>query len=91
MKKNVFLLLSILVVLLIPNTVFAADPYQFGFQVVKCDPNADGMTAAKCRNNYLNGSLDSYKVSNGGNLEPGTTIMVVVNLKVGTPKTAISL
>ena len=73
-----------------PFCVKASTDYNFSFKTVKCDPTADGMTAAKCRNNYLNGSLDSYIVENNGDLEPGNKIMVVVQLSVGTPKTMIA-
>ena len=87
-KKFIFLSLFILVFSFVnPVEVKADTAYNFNFEVVKCDPTAEGMTAAKCRNNYVSGALDSYKVLNNGDLEPGNKIMVVVKLGLGMPKT----
>lgn len=88
--KKIRLLIVLFMMFLMPMVALADDSYKFSFKMVKCDPNAEGMTAAKCRNNYLNGSLDSYIIENNGDLEPGSTIMLVGYLSLGTTKTATS-
>lgn len=91
MNRKIILFVTFFMLLFMPTMVKAASPYELSFQLVKCDPNAEGMTAAKCRNNYLNGSLDSMKVLDGGDLEPGTTVMAAVHLKLGAPRTMVAL
>jgi hypothetical protein len=91
MKRILLPFIIFLMLLILPNEVLADTPHHLKFAVVKCDPTAPGMTAAKCRNNYRNGLLDNYIVQNNGNIDPGDTVMVVLKLDVGIPQTMIAM
>ena len=80
MKKLKFLLFLICVFCM-PMTVFAAENHKLTVNLAKCDPNSDGMSAAKCRTAYLNGTLET--IAPGETIEPGTVLMAAIHYQVG--------
>ena len=88
MKKYVISVITFLMILL-PGVAFADTPYELSFKVYKCDME-NGKTAVDCYTGYLAGTIESYKVSEGGNLDPNSTLLVIPYMKIGTPKTMTS-
>ncbi len=99
MKKVRILLFSLFAICMMsfPNSVFAAGEHTFNLKAVKCpvdDYANDGLSGDDiyyaCMEDYDGGLLDTYEVGNGGNIDPGTTLMLVLNYVPGTSKTMVS-
>ena len=97
MRLNVvFYVLIMMVIAFLPNVVKADTPHNFNLKMVKCDSdNYNGLTTyddyESCQLDYLDGLLDTYNVNSGDEIDPGTTLMFILNYVPGSPEVITSL
>lgn len=72
---------------MIPTRAVYAD--HLDFIVVKCDPLAPGMSASKCRDDYLAGLLNDQIIEEGGSFWYNEPLMVAPRINV-LPSTTLS-
>lgn len=94
--KKFLSLIILFVFALIPSVAKADTPHQLSFKMVKCDPSKYNNFATledyeNLQADYLDGLLDSYVVGPDDEVDPGTTVMFVLNYLPGSPANAISL
>lgn len=92
----VFYVLLMMTMVFLPNVVKADTPHNFNLKMVKC--NADDYNGlatwddyADCQYDYLEGNLDTYIVNPGDEIDPGTTLMFILNYVPGSPQVITSL
>lgn len=65
--------------------VNAAEKQNISMKVVKCNSkDLSTFDYDACLDNYLAGNMDSFEVTNGGDVEPGDIIMIIPMYTVGT-------
>jgi len=99
MKKSLkFLLVGIITAftMCLPNQVWAAAEHKLNLSAVACpmenyaDQTGNDQYYA-CMDDYLNGNLSAGAITSGGNVKPGTTVMVILNYVPGDSKNVVSL
>ena len=92
----VFYVLIMFVMVLIPFGVKADTPHNINLKMVKCDAdNYNGLATyddyESCQIDYLDGALDTYTVNPGDEIDPGTTLMFILNYEPGSPEVITGL
>ncbi len=98
MKKNIKCILETIILMIIigfPNQTFAAAEHKFSLSGVVCpmDNYASETGNDKyyaCMDDYLNGNLSETVVA-GDKVEPGTTVMVILNYSPGDSHNVVAL
>ena len=86
LKVNLILILFLILVVVIPSKVMAANEHGLELKAVVCDKDkyndSDPVNNyIGCYDDYKAGLLDSYVKNNGDEIEPGTIVMNVVTYK----------
>lgn len=84
------------VFILLPYSVKADTPHELNLKMVKCDDSSYNNLASyddyeNCYNDYLEGLLDTYIVNSGDEIDPGTTLMFILNYVPGSPQVITSI
>lgn len=95
-KNIIFYVLIMFVMVLIPCSVKADTPHNLNLKMVKCDAdNYNGLATyddyQNCQYDYLDGLLDTYIVNSGDEIDPGTTLMFILNYVPGSPEVITSI
>ncbi len=97
-KKFKYLLVSMIMMFAVclPNSVFAAADHNLSLSGVVCPVENYADKTGKdiyyaCMEDYLDGNLDAGLISSGDNVEPGTTVMVILNYKPGDSHDVVAL
>ena len=86
LKVNLILILFLILVIITPSKVMAANEHGLELKAVVCDKDkyndSDPVNNyIGCYDDYKAGLLDSYVKNNGDEIEPGTIVMNVVTYK----------
>lgn len=88
--------LMLFVFVVLPFEVKADTPHELNLKMVKCDDSLYNGLASyddyeNCYYDYLDGALDTYVVNSGDEIDPGTTLMFILNYVPGSPQVITSI
>ena len=93
-----FFLIFVMFLFGLPNVVFAADKHGLSYRAIKC-PISNYENAGQsgddlywsCFDDYVAGNLDTYMVSNGDNIDPGTVILLIIDYTLGSSSEVVAV
>lgn len=94
--KSFLYLFIFFVFVLFPYSVKADTPHELNLKMVKCDDSLyNGLATYEdhenCYYDYVDGNLDTYMVNAGDDVDPGTTLMFILNYVPGSPQVITSI
>ena len=80
------------------NIVSAADKHGLSYRAIKCPIStyeSAGNTGDDlywaCFDDYVAGNLDTYMISSGDNIDPGTVVLLIVDYTLGASSEVVAL
>jgi len=82
----------------VSNNVFAANKHGLSYRAIKCPIStyeSSGITGDDlywaCFDDYVAGDLDTYMISSGDNIDPGTVVLLIVDYSLGASSEVVAL
>lgn len=96
--RNCFFCLLILLIFGIKNDIYAAEKHGLSYRAIKCPIStyeAQGNTGDDvywaCFDDFVSGNLDTYMISNGDNIDPGTVVLLIIDYTLGPASEVVAI